>query len=67
MADRPLFDPTALFAGRPFDLGFYFLAILPYFIHTPVQELVARWSPRYAAEFHPDPARPHQLDSNRRL
>lgn len=26
MADRPLFDPTALFAGRPFDLGFYLLA-----------------------------------------
>jgi len=42
MADRPLFDPTALFAGRPFDLGFYLLAILLYLIHTPVQELVAR-------------------------
>ena len=42
MADRPLFDPAALFAGRPFDLAFYLLAILLYAIHAPLQEFVAR-------------------------
>jgi CRP-like cAMP-binding protein len=42
MADRPLFDPAALFAGRPFDLGFYLLAMLLYAVHTPLQETVTR-------------------------
>ena len=42
MADRPLFDPAALFAARPFDLAFYLLAILLYAIHAPLQEFVAR-------------------------
>jgi len=42
MADRPLFDPTALFAGRPFNLGFYLFAIIVYAIHAPLQEFVVR-------------------------
>lgn len=42
MADGPLFDPAALFAGRPFDLAFYLFAIFLYAIHAPLQEFVAR-------------------------
>lgn len=42
MADRPLFDPTALFAGGPFDLRFYLFAIIVYMLHAPLQEFVAR-------------------------
>jgi CRP-like cAMP-binding protein/membrane protease YdiL (CAAX protease family) len=42
MADRPLFDPSAMFAGRPFDLGAFLLFAVLYGIHTPLQEFVAR-------------------------
>jgi CRP-like cAMP-binding protein len=42
MAHRPLFDPAALFDGRPFDLAFYLFAIFLYAIHAPLQEFVAR-------------------------
>jgi hypothetical protein len=42
MADRPLFDPTAMFWGRPFDLGAFLLFAVVYCIHTPLQEFVAR-------------------------
>jgi CRP-like cAMP-binding protein len=42
MAGRPLFDPEALFAGRPFDWGFFALAAFLYAVHTPIQEFVAR-------------------------
>jgi len=42
MAGRPTLDPTALFAGRPFDWGFFGLAMLLYGVHAPVQEFVAR-------------------------
>ena len=42
MHDRPLFDPSALFAGRPFDLGFFALAMVMYAIHAPLQEFVVR-------------------------
>lgn len=42
MADRPLLDPTALFAGGPFDLRFYLFAIIVYMLHAPLQEFVAR-------------------------
>jgi CRP-like cAMP-binding protein len=42
MVDRPLFDPTALFAGGSFDLRFYLFAIIVYTLHAPLQEFVAR-------------------------
>jgi CRP-like cAMP-binding protein len=42
MAARPLFDLAALFAGRPFDWGFFALAAFLYAVHTPIQEFVAR-------------------------
>ena len=42
MADQQLFDPTAVFSGRPFDLGFYLIAISLYVVHAPLQKLVAR-------------------------
>lgn len=42
MAERPLFDPSALFAGRPFDWGFFVVAMLLYAIHAPFQEFVTR-------------------------
>lgn len=42
MAERPLFDPAALFAGRPADWGFFAVAVLLYGVHAPIQELVAR-------------------------
>jgi CRP-like cAMP-binding protein len=42
MADRPLFDPTALFAGGPFSLRFYLFAIIVYALHAPLQEFVVR-------------------------
>ena len=42
MRDRPLFDTAALFAGRPFDLRFFVVAMVLYSIHAPLQELVVR-------------------------
>ena len=42
MAGRPLFDPGALFAGRPFDWGFFAFAMLLYGVHGPFQEFVTR-------------------------
>jgi CRP-like cAMP-binding protein len=42
MADQPLFEPASVFSGRPFDLGIYLFAISLYFIHAPLQEMVAR-------------------------
>ena len=42
MADQPLFDPTAVFADRPFNLALYLFAICLYLLHAPLQELVAR-------------------------
>jgi membrane protease YdiL (CAAX protease family) len=42
MAVHPLFDPAALFAGRPFILSFYIFAFVLYCIHSPLQEFVAR-------------------------
>jgi membrane protease YdiL (CAAX protease family) len=42
MAGQPLFNPTAVFGGRPFDLGFLAFALGLYVIHAPAQELVAR-------------------------
>ena len=35
-------DPTAVFAGRPFDWGFFALAMLLYAVHAPLQEFVVR-------------------------
>jgi CRP-like cAMP-binding protein len=42
VAAQPLFDPAAIFSGRPFDLGTYLFAICLYLVHAPLQELVAR-------------------------
>jgi CRP-like cAMP-binding protein/membrane protease YdiL (CAAX protease family) len=42
MADQQLIDPTAVFSGRPFNLGIYLIAIFLYMLHAPLQELVAR-------------------------
>jgi CRP-like cAMP-binding protein len=42
MAQAPLFDPTSVFGGRPFSLGFFLFAMGLYLIHAPLQELVAR-------------------------
>jgi CRP-like cAMP-binding protein/membrane protease YdiL (CAAX protease family) len=42
MTDRPLFDPTALFGGRPFNLEFFLLAMILYCLHAPLQEFVVR-------------------------
>ena len=42
MAGQKLFDPAAVFGGRPFDAGFYLVAVFLYVIHAPLQELVAR-------------------------
>ena len=42
MADRPLFDPAAMFPGQRFDLGAFLLFAVLYSIHTPLQEFVAR-------------------------
>jgi CRP-like cAMP-binding protein len=42
MQHRPLFDTSALFAGRPFDPGFLALAMLMYAVHAPLQEFVVR-------------------------
>jgi CRP-like cAMP-binding protein/membrane protease YdiL (CAAX protease family) len=42
MAGRPVLDPTAVFAGRPFDWGFFALAMLLYAMHAPLQEFVVR-------------------------
>jgi CRP-like cAMP-binding protein len=39
---QPLFDPTALFHGQPFDRTAYLIFLLIYTIHAPAQELVAR-------------------------
>jgi CRP-like cAMP-binding protein/membrane protease YdiL (CAAX protease family) len=42
ITNQQLFDPAAVFSGRPFDLGFYLIAICLYMVHAPLQELVAR-------------------------
>jgi CRP-like cAMP-binding protein/membrane protease YdiL (CAAX protease family) len=42
MADLPLFDPTSVFDGRPFNVGIFVFAIALYLIHAPLQEMVAR-------------------------
>jgi membrane protease YdiL (CAAX protease family) len=39
---QPLFEPAAMFNGRPFDLAAYLVSMLIYAIHAPAQELVAR-------------------------
>jgi membrane protease YdiL (CAAX protease family) len=40
MEGRPLFDPTALFAGRPFEWRFFAFAMMLYGVHAPLQEFV---------------------------
>ena len=64
LADQPLFDPAAVFGGRPFDAGFYLVAVFLYVIHAPLQELVARAGLQGTWQNHPDAPGKHQLESN---